>query len=146
MCYNGKKGIYFRRKYNFSFGNTVRSGKRTLSDRSGCICLCCYVIKGKSRRRLSDRKRRHRPHRSAGGVQYTGACPAIQTSPDCFPSRFQSVLVRQEKILRLREVEHLVIEGFRLLVSKAFIRIPEAARLQSVVQFGGANQQFFPVD
>ena len=63
-----------------------------------------------------------------------------------FLQDFNQFLVRQEKILRLREVEHLVIEGFRLLAGEAFIRIPEAARLQSVEQFGGANQQFFPVD
>ena len=63
-----------------------------------------------------------------------------------FLQDFNQFLVRQEKILRLREVEHLVIESFRLLVSKAFIRILEAARLQSIEQFGGANQQFFPVD
>ena len=49
-----------------------------------------------------------------------------------FLQDFNQFLVRQEKILRLREVEHLVIEGFRLLVIKTFIRIPEAARLQSI--------------
>ena len=63
-----KTGIYFRRKYNFSFGNTVRSGKRTLSDRPAVSVCVAMLIKGKSRRRLSDRKIRHRQHRSAGGL------------------------------------------------------------------------------